>query len=102
VVNFLVLDPDFPRSIRHSIARAADSLDVIREGAVCGSVQLLSDLRQELDEMDVDQMIRSGLHEFLDNLQLRLNAVGAGLQRDFFALLTQTQRQTQTQSVGGE
>ena len=104
VVNFLVLDPDFPRSIRHSIHRAADSLDVIREGTVCDSVRMLSELRQELDEMDVDVMIRSGLHEYLDRLQIRLNAVGAGLQRDFFALAsqTQTQTQTQTQSVGGE
>src|SRR6187401_238088 len=73
VVNFLVLDPDFPRSIRHSVDRAADSLDVIREGSVCDSVRLLTELRQELDEMDVDEMIQSGLHEFLDNLQTRLN-----------------------------
>ena len=50
--------------------------------------------------MDVDDMIRSGLHEYLDNLQLRLNAVGASLQRDFFAL--RPQLQTQTQSVGAD
>lgn len=98
VVNFLVLDPDFPRSIRHSIARAVDSLEVVTTGAntICESARLLGELRKELDEMDVDKMILAGLHEFLDNLQLRLNAVGAGLQRDFFALRSQTQEQTQT------
>ena len=37
VVKFLVLDPDFPRSIRHSVARAADSLDVIRQGEKNGA-----------------------------------------------------------------
>ncbi|MBL8240283.1 MAG: alpha-E domain-containing protein [Bryobacterales bacterium] len=100
VVSFLVLDPDFPRSIRHSIARAVDSLDVIRGGVESQSARQLGELRRELDEMDVDQMILSGLHEFLDNLQLRLNAVGAGLQRDFFAL--RTQMQSQTQAVGGD
>ncbi len=100
VVNFLVLDPDFPRSIRHSIARAVDSLDVITGGAHCDSAHHLGQLRRELDEMDVDKMILSGLHEFLDNLQLRLNSVGAGLQRDFFALRSQTQ--SQTQSVGAD
>jgi uncharacterized alpha-E superfamily protein len=97
VVNFLVLDRDFPRSIRHSIARAVDSLEVITAGSdtVCESARLLGQLRAELEEMDVDKMIQSGLHEFLDNLQLHLNAVGAGLQRDFFALRSQTQSQTQ-------
>jgi uncharacterized alpha-E superfamily protein len=97
VVNFLVLDRDFPRSIRPSIARAGDSLEVITAGSdtVCESARLLGQLRAELEEMDVDKMIQSGLHEFLDNLQLHLNAVGAGLQRDFFALRSQTQRQSQ-------
>lgn len=104
VVNFLVLDPDFPRSIRHSIARAVDSLEVVTAGTTprCESAILLGELRRELEEMDVDKMIQSGLHEFLDNLQLRLNAVGAGLQRDFFALRSQTQTQTQTQGVGAD
>jgi uncharacterized alpha-E superfamily protein len=100
VVNFLVLDRDFPRSIRHSIDRAVDSLDVIRDGDCCDSTRMLAQLKQELDEMDVDQMILSGLHEFLDNLQARLNTVGAGLQRDFFALRSQTQ--SQSQSVGAD
>jgi uncharacterized alpha-E superfamily protein len=102
VVNFLVLDRDFPRSIRHSIARAVDSLEVITAGSdtMCESARLLGQLRAELEEMDVDEMIQSGLHEFLDNLQLHLNAVGAGLQRDFFALRSQTQ--SQTQAVGAD
>ncbi len=104
VAGFLVLDHDFPRSIRHSIARAVDSLDVIRAGSNTQyeSVNLLGELGRELEEMEVDTMIRSGLHEFLDSLQLRLNAVGAALQRDFFALRQLKQTQTQTQTVGAD
>jgi uncharacterized alpha-E superfamily protein len=102
VVDFLVLDRDFPRSIKHSIARVDDSLKTIMDGAEppCDSAILLGQIRNELEEMDVDQMIRSGLHEFLDKFQLSLNAVGAGLQRDFFAL--RSQEQSQTQSVGAD
>lgn len=102
VVNFLVLDRDFPRSLRHSISRVDDSLDVITGGKPCESTRLLGELRHEFENMDVDKMIASGLHEFLDNLQFRLNAVSAGLQRDFFALRSQAESQTQTQSVGGD
>ena len=102
VVGFLVLDPDFPRSIRHSLARAVDSLDVITGGASCDSTHLLGAVRRDLDGTDVDEMIHSGLHEYLDNFQIRLNEVGAQLHRDFFALRSQTQTQTQSQTAVAE
>jgi uncharacterized alpha-E superfamily protein len=96
VVDFLVLDPDFPRSIRHSLARAVDSLEVITGGAGCDATHLLGALRRDLDGMDVDEMIHAGLHEYLDDFQIRLNEVGNQLHKDFFALRSQTQMQTQT------
>lgn len=110
VVNFLLSDPDFPRSIRHSIARASDALQCITldSDIVCESGILLDELRKELEEMDVDRVITEGIHEYLDGFQLRLNAIGNGLQRDFFAMRTkarsqtQAQSQTQTQAVGAE
>jgi uncharacterized alpha-E superfamily protein len=96
VVDFLVLDPDFPRSIRHSLARAVDSLEVITGGAACDATHLLGALRRDLDGMDVDEMIHAGLHEYLDDFQIRLNEVGNQLHKDFFALRSQTQTQTQS------
>lgn len=94
VVQFLALDPDFPRSIRHSLARAVDSLDVITGGVPCESTHLLGALRRDLDDIEVDTLILTGLHEFLDSFQVRLNAVGNQLHRDFFALRSQAQTQT--------
>lgn len=94
VVDFLVLDPDFPRSIRHSIGRAVDSVEAITLGEGCGSCGLLRELEKELDALQVETMIDSGLHEFLDRFQLKLNAVGGGLQRDFFALPQAAQQQS--------
>lgn len=104
VVSFLVLDPDFPRSIRHSIARGDDSIATITGSTTptCESAALLGQVRRELDGMDVDAVILSGLHEYLDKFQLRLNDVGGGLQRDFFALRSKTRSQMQTQSAGAE
>ena len=42
-------------------------------------------LRAELDFTSVDRIIRGGLHEYLDSLQVKMNAVGDGLLDDFFA-----------------
>jgi hypothetical protein len=33
----------------------------------------------------VEQIISTGLHEYLDALQVRMNAIGDDLVRDFFA-----------------
>jgi uncharacterized alpha-E superfamily protein len=100
VVDFLVLDPDFPRSIRHSIRIAMDSVTAICDGEPHRSAEKLAVLHRELEEKQVDQLILAGLHEYLDQFQFRLNAVGASLQEDFFAL--RSQRQTQSQSAGAD
>jgi uncharacterized alpha-E superfamily protein len=41
-------------------------------------------LRTEMTATDVDEVIRKGLHEYLDTLQTKMNAVDDSLLRDFF------------------
>jgi len=36
----------------------------------------------------VDEIISSGLHEYLDGLQTNLNQLGAGIHETFFAIKT--------------
>jgi uncharacterized alpha-E superfamily protein len=57
----------------------------------------------ELDLTSVDDMIRDGLHEYLDGLQAKMNTIGDSLHNDFFVgrPLAQTQNQAKTFSVGG-
>jgi uncharacterized alpha-E superfamily protein len=65
------------------------------------SEQLMGQLRAELDFTSVDTVIRSGLHEYLDRLQLKMNGIDNSLRDDFAvrgAPMTQTQTQTQTQT----
>lgn len=87
VVDFLVRDDEFPRSIRFCVRCASDSLYAITgtpSGAFrCVSEQLLGQLRAELDFTSVPSIIRSGLHEYLDKLQVKMNAVDVHLREDF-------------------
>jgi uncharacterized alpha-E superfamily protein len=89
IVDFLLLDPEFPRAIRHSVTGADESLHAItgtpRGSFRCRSEQLLGMLRAEIDFTSVDRIIAGGLHEHLDGLQVKLNEIGNGLVRDFFA-----------------
>jgi uncharacterized alpha-E superfamily protein len=50
------------------------------------SDRALGRLRSELDYLTIEEITQRGLHEFLDDLQTRLNTVGAKVFSDFFAL----------------
>ena len=43
----------------------------------------MGQLRAELDFTSVDAVIRGGLHEYLDRLQLKMNAIDSSLRDDF-------------------
>jgi uncharacterized alpha-E superfamily protein len=88
IVEFLVLDREFPRAIRHCLRAADESLHAIT-GTPMGSChypseRMLAPLRAELDYTPVENIISQGLHEYLDALQGRMNTIDDGLGRDFF------------------
>ncbi len=88
VVDFLLHDAEFPRAIRYCVSRAEESLRAIT-GSAPGSYgnraeQLLGRLRAELDFASTEEIIKGGLHEFLDGLQGRLNDVGMAIHETFF------------------
>ncbi|HXP86486.1 MAG TPA: alpha-E domain-containing protein [Bryobacteraceae bacterium] len=103
IVDFLVMDRDFPRSVHYSIRTADESLHAIT-GTPMGafawpSERLTGMLRAELDFTSVNQIIRDGLHGYLDQLQMKMNAIDAGLSEDFFAGTPEDQAvATQSQS----
>ena len=87
VVGFLVLDRQFPRAIMHCINVAFKSLHKI-SGSPEGTFWNLADkrlgqLQGELAYLTVDEIIHTGLHEFLDTLQTKINNVGEGIYETF-------------------
>lgn len=90
VVEFLILDRDFPRSIRFCLLRSERALHKIT-GTPGGTwrdpgERALGRLRSELDYLTIDEIIQKGLHEFLNDLQIQLNGVGNQIFKTFFAL----------------
>jgi len=89
IVEFLLLDREFPRAIQHCLMTARESVHAI-SGTPAGMFrnpveQLLGELCSGLAYAQVDEIVGSGLHEYLDSLQTRLNSVGAGIHETFFA-----------------
>lgn len=90
VAKFLLLDPAFPRSIRFCIHWAERSLHRITgtpKGTWCNPVERnLGKLRSDLDYLMIDEVIDTGLHQFLDALQGRINNVDDCIFKMFFDL----------------
>jgi uncharacterized alpha-E superfamily protein len=92
VVEFLLLDREFPRAILFCLLTARDSLHAI-SGTPLGSFRyasekLLGQLCSDLAFASVDEIIKAGLHEYLDDLQTRLNQIGQSIFETFFAFKT--------------
>ncbi len=97
VVEFLVMDREFPRAIQYCISEANESLHKITGTPLDAfryrSEQLLGQLDSELNYAGVDDILRRGLHEYLDQLQDKMNAVDDSLRVDFLARPVYQQQQ---------
>jgi uncharacterized alpha-E superfamily protein len=90
VADFLLLEREFPRSIRFCIQSAERALHRIvgtKPGTWRSPVERsLGKLRSDLDYVMIDEVVESGLHEFLDDLQSRINDVDRYVFETFFDL----------------
>jgi uncharacterized alpha-E superfamily protein len=89
IVEFLLLDPEFPRAVRFCLNSARDSLHAI-SGTPMGAnhkdaEKLLGKICSDLGNATVDEIITGGLHEYLDALQTNVNEASTGIYERFFA-----------------
>ena len=110
VVNFLMFDTEFPRAIMYCLRKADVSLHAITgmpaDRHTTPAEKLLGEICADLSRVTVEEVLASGLHEYLDILQTRLNEVGAAVHESFFSdkPLESSQSQSatgQTQSLPG-
>jgi uncharacterized alpha-E superfamily protein len=90
IAKFLLLDREFPRSIQFCLLEAEHSLCQItgaHPGTWSNSAErTLGKLRAELDFITIEEVIQTGLHEFLDHIQSQLNVVGHEIVETFLTL----------------
>jgi len=83
VAEFLLLNEDFPRSVRFCVSELNDALRQISgvpNGRFCNDAEKLAGrLEAELQFSTIDEIFETGLHGYLDQFQTKLNAVGHAL-----------------------
>ena len=89
VVAFLELQPEFPASVRHGVKRVLDCLKRIRKEQTAPRLrapeQLALKLLADLEFDQADQIIETGLHEYLQDKQDRMAALGAAIRKAYLA-----------------
>ena len=89
VLSFLLFDHSFPHSVAHNVDRARNFLERVRAGSPArigrraGSE--LEQLIRVVKRSDVDRVVASGVHEFLDDVIARVNRVCEAVEADFFS-----------------
>nr|TFG54851.1 MAG: alpha-E domain-containing protein [Hyphomicrobiales bacterium] len=88
VAHFLIFDPVFPRSVRACVGGAKESLSKITAllNVDVPATKEILELETALDGTNIDSILESGLHEFIDMLQFNLNVVDQSIFLAFFAV----------------
>lgn len=102
VVDYLIRDETFPRSVRYSIAEVERCIRLIGgrqdHAAVAATHRLVRALREDLAAADTKAIIASGLHEYLDGIQLRIEHIHDAVQAAYIDVGRQPAPELQTQS----
>jgi len=90
VANFLIFDHQFPRSIRHCVTKSKICLQRINatgNTATRNAAEMqLGRLEADLAYGDIDEVIATGMHNYLDNLQVKLNQIDTAIGSLYFNL----------------
>ncbi len=84
VLDFLILEKRLPRSVRYCIDGAFSTAAKISPNLKGETYNNLFNLTKELANKSVAEIKFYGLHEYLDLLQQKINAIGDGVYQDYF------------------
>ncbi|MBW3469378.1 alpha-E domain-containing protein [Arthrospiribacter ruber] len=89
VVSLLLLNKYFPRSVFYCLVEAENCLNKISgdsDGKMNSAQRAIGALRAKLEFDDVNDIISKGLHEYLDDLQLKINTISDCINDNFFQI----------------
>ena len=95
VLEFLLLNPTFPQSVRYSLGAAWNALEAISHATADNAtppVRALGLLRARLEHASVDEVIEFGLADFLNGIQDDIARVSERITRTFFHYAPQISR----------
>lgn len=87
VAELMILHGDMPRSLLAAVRALSKQLTVVANQRSGETQRLAGRLRAELEYGRIEDIMRGGLHRFLDNFLGRINDLGDRISRDFLVPL---------------
>jgi uncharacterized alpha-E superfamily protein len=84
VIEFLLLADDMPRSVVYCLTSAMRQLEALSGGRPSRAVRLLGRTTSSLQYRDVAELLAEDLHDFLEDVQLRIQEVAEAVADEFF------------------
>jgi uncharacterized alpha-E superfamily protein len=89
VVELIVLNRDFPRSVLYSINQLMRYFIRLRSDRNADSYHqiefLIGKLKSKINYSTTDSILKQGLHEYLEEVKTDLNEIGVALNQNYFA-----------------
>jgi uncharacterized alpha-E superfamily protein len=83
VAELLILRPDMPRSLAACMHEVVSNLKHVANEQSGDTLRLAGRLDADLQYGRIDEILATGLHAYLTQFLERVNALGAGISRDF-------------------
>ena len=83
VAELLILRPDMPRSLAACMHEVVSNLKRVANEQSKDTLRLAGRLDADLQYGRIDEILATGLHAYLTQFLERVNALGAGISRDF-------------------
>jgi uncharacterized alpha-E superfamily protein len=100
VLEFVLRDRHFPRACHFCLIEAEHALVALPRSA--GVLAVLESACAFLADAQLAKLDQPGLHEFIDRLQLHINAVHRGVAQTYFPPRAEASAQSQVQILGDE
>lgn len=83
VAELLILRPDMPRSLAACMDEVVNNLRLVANEQSHDTLRRAGRLQADLRFGRIDEILATGLHAYLTQFLERVNAIGAGISRDF-------------------
>lgn len=83
VAELLILREDMPRSLLNSVKILSQTLDIVAGDRSAETVRRTGMMRAELEYGRIEDIMRGGLHRFLERFLARINDLGNRIGQDF-------------------
>lgn len=89
VIDFLIKDENFPRAITHCLSEVNHSVSKLPKND--HALRSITRVQRNINEMESAKLFETGLHEFIDQLQIDLAEIHQHVSQTWFDYITEVQ-----------